>query len=258
MTKQMLEVIKNLPFEEYISNKDRISNHQLSQLAKTPATFHAHLTAPPVESSADQKEGSCFDLLMEAPDLFHEFVKRDDKRKTIAEEDNGNYLLGYERYDRLLIMAKNTREHPRLKNVLKDGDFQVSVFTTLEGVKVKSRPDFLPRNRPWIFDFKTTRVHPTPRAIRNEVTKFRYWQQAPFYLDQLPDREVFAFIFASKDPPDYLVTVDEAKPALLEHGRAEYRRLLELYKQCKETGIWPGYWDVRPLTLPKCVLEGKE
>jgi len=253
-----VKIVYDLPFPKYIKKKHHISNHQLNHLDECPAAFQYFLTAPADPPSPDQIEGSCFDIAMQDLDLFKQIVIRDEKRKTIAQEDaNGGYILGYERYDRLLIMAENVRNHPEIKLLLRKGKFQASVFTKLEGVKVKCRPDFLPDDLPIIIDFKTTRVKPTPRNIRTEVTRWRYFQQASFYLDQLPDRKAFVFIFAPKTPP-YLPTIDEPDEDTLAYGRAEYIRLLELYKRCMETGIWPGHWHVRPLSLPKCILQEEQ
>jgi hypothetical protein len=249
-----MKIIDNLPFPDYLKEKEFLSNHQLGYLDECPAAFQYYLHAESEPSSTDQIEGSCFDLIMEDMDLFLDLVTRDEKRKTVGYEDLSNgYTLGWERYDRVLTMAKNVREHPDCKVLLRKGKFQASVFTELEDVKVKSRPDFLPDNIPIILDFKTTRVKPTERNIAYEVAKWKYYRQASFYLDQQLDKKTFVFLFASKVPP-YLPAIYEPDAETLEHGRREYRRLLELYKRCVETGEWPGHHGIRPLSLPKCIL----
>jgi len=43
-----------------------------------------------------------------------------------------------------------------------------------------------------------------------------------------------------KDPP-YLVTVIELKPAAVQRGRDLNRRALQIYRDCVEADVWPGY-----------------
>jgi len=248
-----MEVVKGLPFEDYLARKDYLSNHQLGHLDDCPAAFQYFLTEAPEPPSNDMLEGSCFDIAVQSMDLFHDKVKRDANRKTIAEVDNGNYLLGWERYDRLLIMAENLHTHPKIKKLLARGDFQVSVFTELHGVKVKSRPDFMPSEIPVIMDFKTTRVNPTARNLRNESAKYRYYRQGSFYLDQQPDRKAFLLVWAPKAKP-FLPVIEEFTEETLEFGRQEYEKLLALYLRCQQTGEWPGHWEIRPHNLPRCIL----
>ena len=248
-----MEIVKSLPFSEYIKRKDHLSNHQLVHLDDCPATFQYFLTAPLDPPTADQIEGSCFDIAVFNLDLFKQVVIRDGSRKTIAETKDKGYLLGWERYDRLIVMAENTLNHPQISKILATGNFQVSVFTELGEVKVKSRPDFLPDHLPIIVDFKTTRVTPSPRNLRNESARYKYYRQAAFYLDQQPDRKAFVLVWVPKTAP-YLPVVEEVVADTLQFGRWEYKKLLELYKDCTKTGIWAGHWQVRRHQIPKCVM----
>jgi hypothetical protein len=252
-----MKLIKDLPFDDYLAKKEYLSNHQLGHLEDCPAAFQYYLVQPPEPPSADMIEGSCFDLAMKSADLFHEKVTRDDKRKTIAEQDNGNYLLGWERYDRLLIMAENVKSHPVIARILSKGTYQASVFTELHGVQVKSRPDFLPDHLPVIVDFKTTRENPTSRNLAYASAKYKYYRQGAFYLDQQPDRKAFLLVWAPKVKP-YLPVVEELTEETLAFGRQKYQELLEVYLRCTETGIWPGHWQIRKHELPQCILREGE
>lgn len=251
-----MKLIKDLPFSDYIAEAGHFSNHYFQYLDECPAALQYALEVEKNPPTPDMIEGSCFDIAIQDLAVFKELVIRDEKRKLIAEENDntGGYTLGYERYDRILVMVDNTWNHPKISQILASGDFQVSVFTELNGVKVKSRPDFLPDHLPIIPDFKTTKASPTPRNLRYESTKYKYYRQGAFYLDQQPDRQAFVLIWIPKVAP-YLPVVEEMDEDTINFGRWKYQQGLATYKQCLETGIWPGHWEIRRHEIPKCVMQ---
>lgn len=103
-------------------------------------------------------------------------------------------------------------------------------------------------------DIKTTdnaEVHHFSRAIANNL----YHGQAAFYLDALAawERPVthFLFVAVEKNPP-YCARMFLASEAMIEAGRALYRRLLRLHAECMERGEWPGYdGAITNIDLPK-------
>lgn len=251
-----MRIYKDMSLAEYIKHPN-IANHDLTNLADCPAVFKYHKDNPVNNSTPDQLEGSALHGILEYGEIPL-WLERDDGRKTIAEKsDNGIILLGWERYDRVTVMAANILEHPDIKKLLKKGTYEASVFTELDGVNVKSRPDFLPDDIPVVIDFKSTRYKLTRRNMANECVRWRYYVGAPYYLDQQPERQAYAYVFSCKLPP-YLAALYEPDEPNLEHGRQDYRRQLELYKRCMETGEWPGYRGVRALSLPKCILQEGE
>ena len=73
---------------------------------------------------------------------------------------------------------------------------------------------------------------------------YGYHMQHAWYLDLARDlghdASAFAFIVQEKEPP-YIVTVVELPPALVDVGRERNRRALERFRDCTESGLWPGY-----------------
>jgi hypothetical protein len=130
------------------------------------------------------------------------------------------------------------------------------------GVWLRSRLDFLPeRRRPGrkfiIPDLKTAKSADVGR-IEKAVADYSYFMQAAFYadgvralgIDHCPD---FVFVFVEPEPP-YLVTVAQLDDAAMNAGRRENRRAIERYRDCTESGIWPGYsdtpTDIERISLP--------
>src|SRR5207244_1704033 len=91
------------------------------------------------------------------------------------------------------------------------------------------------RHRPG--DGRPTLLAPAPDAAALRV-------QAPRYPDLASDigrpAEAFAFIVQEKEPP-YIVTVIELPAELVDIGRARNQRALERFRDCTESGLWPGY-----------------
>jgi hypothetical protein len=80
--------------------------------------------------------------------------------------------------------------------------------------------------------------------------------QAAWYTDG------FMAVYGTTEPPPFRWFAQEKEPPyankpykagadLIEYGRREYRRLLNLYSECVEANSWPGYGiDSEDLELP--------
>lgn len=96
-------------------------------------------------------------------------------------------------------------------------------------------------------DYKTT-DNASPSKLDRQMADFGYIQQAPWYIDGAqaldlcgPDAE-FLFVFQERTPP-YLVSIARPDPMAVRIGRARNQRAMDIYQQCVETGVWPGYSD---------------
>ena len=96
-----------------------------------------------------------------------------------------------------------------------------------------------------------------PFAAAKAIASYDYHLQAPFYKDVLtwasPENPPsgFAFIFVEEQPPHavgvYVLNSDDE-----ERGRNEYRRLLGVYHDCKQSGDWPAYaTEAQYIDLPE-------
>ena len=83
-----------------------------------------------------------------------------------------------------------------------------------------------------------------PAAFGRAAAAYGYHMQAAWYLDLWRDLgadvEAFAFIVQEKTPP-YLVEVVELDEDALDLGRRRNARALEIYRDCRASGVWPGY-----------------
>jgi hypothetical protein len=154
-------------------------------------------------------------------------------------------------------MAKALREHSLAHRLLANGEPEVSAFCECPetGVLRRSRFDWHETSG-ILVDYKTC-ASAEPGAFSRAAASFGYHMQAAWYLDIAADLDLnprgFLFIAQEKEPP-YLVSVVELVADALEVGRQRNRVALERFRDCTESGIWPGYTrddEITPIDLPR-------
>lgn len=126
------------------------------------------------------------------------------------------------------------------------GENEISLYGLDEetGLLKKARVDRVPKGD-FLLDIKTTK-DASPSAFRYSIREYKYYLQAAYYLDlyeQLKEKkDYFVFVAVEKEPP-YACGVYYLNSQTLEEGRKEYKSLLQKYKRCIDTNIWPGYTE---------------
>lgn len=165
-------------------------------------------------------------------------------------------------FDAVTGMVHALRAHPVARHLLdpeQGGRPEQSLFWQGEDVWLRSRLDWLPDpDRPGrvvIPDYKTT-TSSHPGAIRKQVADYGYHVQDAWYraaVDNLiSPNPAFVFIFQEKTPP-YLVTVVQLDEDAQQVGHRAMSRAIEMYRDCTESGIWPGYvgdYEIPEINLP--------
>ena len=166
-------------------------------------------------------------------------------------------------YAQVQAMAAAIREHP-LASALFDsrrgGQAERSLFWQDDefGIWRRARLDWMPdpdAPGPFVIrDYKTC-VSADRDSITKAVYNYGYFMQAPWYQDGiaalgLADDPQFVFVFQEKDPP-YLINVARIDYPAEQAGRAANRAAMERYRDCKASGLWPGYsYDIELISLP--------
>lgn len=144
---------------------------------------------------------------------------------------------------RVRDMADVLSSHRLAMRLLSEGRPEVSAYATDEttGATRRARFDWLGERI--LTDYKSA-ASSEPTAFVKAAANFGYHMQAAWYSDLAADlghpAQAFAFIVQEKEPP-YLVTVVELPAELVDVGRTRNRRALERFRDCTESGIWPGY-----------------
>lgn len=196
-----------------------------------------------------------------------DIIDADDWRTKAAREardesrTEGRTPLLTKDWETVQAMADALRQHPTAASLLdpKRGHPERSAFW-FDRVWRRCRYDFLPdvdpNRRLIIPDYKTVRGHADTGSISRTVARFRYHMQAAWYLAGARAvldvaEPAFVFIFQEREPP-YLVNVVELDSYAVEIGAAMCERAVDVFVECTETGVWPGYGDdVKRVSLPR-------
>lgn len=167
--------------------------------------------------------------------------------------------------DNAKAMALAVTEHPLAGALFTHGQPELSGYwhDPETGVRLRYRPDWLTQrgNRIIAVDYKTG-TSADPGRFAKAAAEYGYHQQQAFYLDGLAangfgDVE-FLFVVQDKTPP-YVTSVCRIDPQHVELGRRRNRLGIDLYAQCRTSGIWPGYPDViHTIQLPAYATNRQE
>lgn len=261
--------IYDLTNEEYHADRGSLSSSGARMLLppSCPALFR-HARDTPQEPKKTFELGTAAHKLVlgEGPDLVRvdaeKWMTAAVKAEVAAIRDEGGIPLKPADYQQVHDMADALRRHP-IAAALFDparGKPEQSLFwrDRPTGVMRRARFDWLPDARSGrliIPDYKTCRSA-EPSALARAVQEFGYHQQDDWYragakaLGLADDTAAFVFVCQEKTAP-YVVTVVEMDAEARRIGAARNRRALEVFAECTETGVWPGYSDdIAYLSLP--------
>lgn len=136
-------------------------------------------------------------------------------------------------------------------------------FATYRGVELKALFDMEgvdASGAPMICDLKST-ADGSPSGFARAAVRYRYplqgvWYSTVLSLEQgLEQRPGFLWITVESSPP-HNVTPYSIPDAAWDTGQRQMDRIIDLYLQCRETGIWPGYGaGIQELPWPKWANE---
>lgn len=130
------------------------------------------------------------------------------------------------------------------------GQSEVSYTWKWDSVPCKARADRITPHA--IVDLKTA-ASASPGAFQRALMRDGHHLRAAWYLDgweqtQYPHMD-YVFVVVAKTPP-HLVEVYQLDEHALQMGRRLYRTAMRQFRECQETGIWPGYKHKAGVGLP--------
>jgi hypothetical protein len=129
----------------------------------------------------------------------------------------------------------------------------------VSGIWRRARLDWLPHGANGmciIPDYKTC-ASADEASMSRALARYGYHQQADWYGAAVqalrPGTDVRFVLVCQETEPPYLVACYYLEGRTMEEARHKNRRAMEIYRDCTESGIWPGYdpYDgISPLGLP--------
>lgn len=246
---------------EYFA-RDEVSKSDLDLIHRSPAhyKFRKEHPEPPTPAMNFGSAYHCF--MLEYNRFLREYKigKMPDRRtkKGKAEYEaivaSGIQFISEKDYETLSIMRDKLYKHRAAKKLLEMDDdvfIEKPIFSEIEGVKTRIKPDVARRTGQLIIDLKTT-IDARESKVMKSIGEFRYHVQHAFYIDNARHLgyENFVFIFQEKKAP-FEIAVYTLEDDDIKQGRMEYVEDIIIYKECKKRDHWPGYGNfIMPINLP--------
>jgi hypothetical protein len=254
----------DIPAEQY--HRDPVEGGSLSstgarRLLASPARFRYDQDHPSAPKKEYDLGHAAHQLVLGAgPELVRvdadEWRTKAIKEHVAAIRTAGAVPLRPADWDAVRAMAEQLRRHPLAGPLLSSGGVAEQTVVWRDertGVMCRAMIDY--RTGRIVADYKTT-TDASNDALRRAIATYGYYIQAAHYLDGIAAvtgvEAGFLFMAQEKDPP-YLVNVVQCDDEYLAIGRARIARAREIYRDCTESGIWPGYPtdDIPTLSPPR-------
>ena len=260
------KIITDLTNREYHSNREAVSNSQLSRIARSPALFNAPSKTTPalrwgtLVHGIVLEPGEFLNLAAVMPEGLDKGKGKTERVEKFEAENSAKIVVTSTEYRQLLDIRKAVFEDADAGLLFTSpARTEHSLFWVDEatGVKCRCRPDFW-RNDGIVVDLKTT-ADCSEYGFGRSAYDYRYFAQAAFYWDGIKAvtgtaPEAFIFVAVEgKESPEIFVESYNVEAEELEFGRACYRKTLQTYKDCKASGVWPKKLKtgIRKLKMPR-------
>ena len=249
-------IIDGLPNGEYHGAKEWLGSTSLKTLAlKTPAHYK-HESEHHVFKDAWNIGTAAHSLILEGDTSnievlqFENYLTKAAKEaKAVAITENKQPLLTKE-WEQVQAMHQAVMDHPVAGKLFTGHIPERSFFWEEDGMKFKCRPDALREDM--IVDLKTT-VNASPDDFGKTAFDFGYFVSAALYqkgVEKITGKKLpFIFVNVEKNAP-YLVSVVELDSDAFDMGHQMIERGIRIYKECMESGRWPGYLTQAIASLP--------
>ena len=258
-----------------ISNKEYrqrpgISSSELKKIMITPAHYKHWKDNPQEDTPALLFGRSAHKYILETYDFYTEFAvapnvdrrTKDGKEewaKFVADSE-GKDVITQEQFEQIEEMRKVMLATPFVSKLI-NGEHEISYFWVDEdtGLECKCRPDSINHKLKIVVDYKTCDNAETEHFMKQAI-RLGYDLQAYMYQqgvkENLGEEYLFVFIAQEKKPP-YAVNILEADENFIASGKRIFNEMLNVYKQCSETGNWYGYLgaenQINSLGVPKWI-----
>lgn len=257
--------VYDMPAEQYRARKELSSSGMRQILATCPAKFHWDQLNPPepkddfdfghVAHKLVLGEGEQIEILG-----FDNFRTADARAAKLQAYRDGKIPILEREFLKAKAMALEVRKHPDARSLFEHGKPEQSLFwrDAATGTEMKARVDWLGESRVnrrlKIVDYKTARAV-DPESVRRAIAEHAYHQQGATYKEAAMalglggEDTVVLLVLQEKEAP-FLVHVVQLTSFDLSLGAARNRAAIRIYRECVESGEWPGYAGISHIEQP--------
>jgi hypothetical protein len=258
-------IYPNISHDAYHKMTEVVSNSYLGRLNHCPASANIPMAETPALTFGRAFHSFILDGVKSFQRDFAVSPGIDKRTKEgkaayalFCEESGDKTVISQDDMDSIEEMYGAIVTHPIAAKLLMEGRSEMSVFWTDEktGLPCKCRPDRIPDgDHGVILDLKSVRsaeIH----AFTSACMTYGYAREAGMYIEGFntvssAKVDAFVFICVEKEPP-YRIEVYTLEDLFIEYGKKEFRRLINIEKECRDNDFWP-HWkneEIKTLYLP--------
>lgn len=245
-----------------------LSSTRVKRLLESPAHFQT-----PVKETDAMRFGTALHMAVLEPEIFaatYLCAPDVDRRTTYGKETWKDFqdnlptgrpyqILTAAQWVQLAGMAQSLGRSAVFRGLIQSSVRELAAYAQCPetGVLRKAKSDIFSEDG-IIADVKTC-TSARPEDFWRTVLDYGYHTSAAWYLDVFSDAlrtEVKTFIWiAIEKVPPYAIGFYVADEKVLQIGRDQCKKAVEIYRNCEKTGEWPGYPDeVTLLEFPDYIL----
>lgn len=256
-----------MKFEDYLK-LDAVNFSSLKHLRRSPKHY-AHAVTNQRPDTASMRLGRAVHTATLEPDRFalDYVVWKDGDRRgkdwlAFKAAHDGETILKLDEYLRACAIRDAVRSHPLVAPYLVEGKAEHVLQWTDQrtGLACKARADWIAPGL--VLDIKTARDAVDLRAFASTAWRMGYLHQLHFYTAgarAVTGREHEAVIVAVENAEPFDVVVYRLDEDALWLAGEEVNALLDTLVRCKESGVWPGTFELEQvLAAPRWAHKGED
>ena len=262
-------ITAGIPFAEYLKLPG-LSASALKHLMRSPLNYKWHLDHPTEPTAAMALGTAAHTAILEPAKLKTDYVLWDGGTRRGKAWDEykalnaSKTILTVDEFADVKGMHQAVRSFAPAMRYLEAGQAETTMQWSMDGRAFRGRVDWIPAmvdGRAVLVDLKTTR-DARPFKFGGDAYRLGYHIQAALYCDgyaaltgELPRFVIIAVESKAPFEPAVFSLPDE----VIERGREEYQRLVEVLTECEASGVWPpACQDELLLTLPNYAYEQED
>lgn len=242
--------INHVSNTEYHADKEYLSSSNYKTLLEDPEKFHREKILGIKEEQKESTsftEGSLTHSVILEPHLVNtEYAFFPGLRKSgpeftaFAEQNKGKTIISKPQKIRVDNYKSAYLKNKAAVELVKGGFSEQTLCVELNGIKTKTRCDYINVDAGYILDVKTSAYPVDVDTFRNTIKMWSYDLSAALYTKVASEfyNKNFKFYFVCISKTDLVCEVFKASDATLEQGMQKILKATKIYKQCMSTGIW--------------------
>lgn len=239
--------------EQYHSNRTFYSSSALKVLLENVPLFHKkYILNEKIEEPVNHNFtfGTFVHTLLLEPHLvekeftFFSGSKSTKEFEDFKEKNKEKTILTNTAWNNGLFLQQTVEESPYIEYI-RGGEAEKTFCGQIDNMPIKVRADYIKDN--YILDVKTTSANifkdngeVNLSKVADVCANYKYALSAALYLDMFKKekKELTSFIFWFINKHTGKHCLVEASDEFLDYGRAQYKKAIQIFKECKANNTW--------------------